>query len=553
MKPALGRFLIFLILSLSVPGLTFFAKAQQSVAFPEKMPRPRLVVGIVVDQMRYDYLYRYYDKYKDGGFKRMLREGFNCRDHHYHYANTSTGPGHASVYTGSSPAIHGIVANDWYVPSLNKSINCVDDSTESGVGETKFGKNSPRNLLVTTVTDQLRIANNFRSKTISIALKDRSAILPGGHTSNGSYWYDGDTGNWITSTFYMSELPEWVKAFNSRKLYLQYLSKGWKPLLPLTDYLESTSDDQSYEELLEGSEKPVFPYKLVTSDPDMVGSIPWGNTLTKDMAIAAIQGEKLGKGAFTDFLALSFSAPDGVGHRFGPNSIEQEDLYLRLDGELADLFNFLDKYTGKGNYTVFLTADHGVVEVPEFLTSHKIPSGRYIPGQVQQKIKERLSGEFGGEHFIKAISSSQLYLDTKRMKEKNVSMDAIQDVISELIKELPEVANVVNLHKLNQESLTEYQKQLYLNDFNAKRSGDLLIVFQPGWIGRGKYGTTHGTPYNYDTHVPFLLFGWGVKSGETLNRTYISDISPTISSLLHILPPSGSIGKVIGEALKPSH
>ena len=544
------KFLILLILSLSVPALTFFAKAQQSAAFSEKMPRPRLVVGIVVDQMRYDYLYRYYDKYKNGGFKRMLREGFNCRDHHYHYANTSTGPGHASVYTGSAPAIHGIIANDWYVPALNKSINCVDDSTVSGVGTKEAGVGSPRNLLVTTVTDQLRIANNFRSKTISIALKDRSAVLPGGHTSNGSYWYDGIAGNWVTSTFYMAQLPDWVKSFNDRKLPFQYLSKGWKPLLPLADYQESTSDDKAYEEGLEGNEKPAFPYKLVTSDLDMVGSTPWGNTLTKEMAIAAIQAEKLGKGAFTDFLALSFSAPDGVGHMFGPNSIEQQDLYLRLDSEFADLFDFLDKWTGKGNYTVFLTADHGVMDVPEFLTSNKIPSGRYNSGDVQKKIKERLSKEFGGEHFIKAISSWQIYLDKKQMLKKNVSIDAVQNVIRELIQELPEVANVINLHKLHQESLTEYHKQLYLNDFNAKRSGDLLIVFQPGWIGRGKYGTTHGTPYNYDTHVPFLLFGWGIKPGETFDRTHISDIAPTISALLHILPPSGSIGKVIGEALK---
>ena len=293
------KFLVVLIFSLFIMGLTFFAKAQQPVSVSKKLQGPRLVVGIVVDQMRYDYLYRYYDKYKEGGFKRMMREGFNCRNHHYHYANTSTGPGHASVYTGSASAIHGIIANDWYVPSLNKNMNCVADSTETGVGETKFGKSSPRNMLVTTVTDQLRIANNFRSKTISLALKDRSAILPGGHTSNGSYWYDGDTGNWITSSFYMSELPGWVQTFNSKKLYLKYLSKGWNPLLPLADYKESTSDDQRYEEILEGNEKPVFPYKLVTSDPDLVGSTPWGNTLTKDMAIAAIQGEKLGKGAFT--------------------------------------------------------------------------------------------------------------------------------------------------------------------------------------------------------------------------------------------------------------
>lgn len=516
----------------------------------EELPAPKLVVGIVIDQMRYDYLYRYYEKYQNGGFKRMLREGFNCRDHHYHYANTSTGPGHASVYTGSSPAIHGIVGNDWYVRSLNKSMNCVADSSVSGVGTPKADKASPRNMLVTTLTDQLRISNNFRSKTISIALKDRSAILPGGHTSNGSYWYDGDSGDWVTSTFYMTELPNWVKDFNSKKLASKYLSKGWETLLPIKSYQESTSDDQAYEEGIDGNQRPVFPYKLNPSEPDLVGSSPWGNKLTKDMALAAIKAENLGRGSFTDFLALSFSAPDGVGHKFGPNSVEQQDLYLRLDHELAELFDFLDQWTGKGNYTVFLTADHGVVDVPEMSTSHKIPSGRYNWGGIQKKIKEKLASEFKGEHFILGVSSGQIYLDKQRMKEKMVSIDAVKDVVREAIEDIPEVANVINLHKLNQETIADYHRQLYLNDFNAKRSGDLLLMFQPGWIGRGKHGTTHGTSYNYDTHVPFLLFGWGIKPGETFDRTHINDIAPTVSALLHILPPSGSTGKVIGTALK---
>ncbi|ACT93497.1 alkaline phosphatase PafA [Dyadobacter fermentans] len=512
------------------------------------LPRPKLVVGIVIDQMRYDYLYRYYDKYQEGGFKRMLNEGFNCRDHHYHYANTSTGPGHASVYTGSSPAIHGILANDWYVPALNKNINCVADSTVSGLGTAKNGKGSPRNMLVTTVTDQLRIAQNFRSKTISIALKDRSAVLPGGHTSNASYWYDGDTGNFVTSSYYMSELPEWVRAFNAKKLPIKYLDKGWKPLLPLRAYQESTADDQAYEEGLDGNEKPVFPYKLASSEPDLAGSTPWGNTLTKDMALAAIRAEKLGRGEFTDFLALSFSAPDGVGHKFGPNSIEQQDLYLRLDQELAELFSFLDSWTGKGNYTVFLTADHGVMDVPEFLVNNKIPAGRYSSSEIFGKIKKDIASEFS-EDFVKAISSGQIHLDKKRMKQKGVSVAAIQDVIRQSISEMPAVANVVNLRNLEQEPLTDLQKQLFRNDYNPKRSGDLLLVMQPHWIGRGKHGTTHGTSYNYDTQVPFLLFGWGVKHGETFDRTYISDIAPTVSALLHILPPSGSMGKIVGPAL----
>lgn len=521
----------------------------QTGTISKNLPRPKLVLGIAVDQMRYDYLYRYYDKYGEGDFKRMLKDGFNCRDNHYHYSNTSTGPGHASVYTGSAPAIHGIIANDWYVPSLNKNINCVSDTAVTGVGTSKNGKGSPVNLQVTTVTDQLRIANNFRSKTICIALKDRSAVLPGGFTSNGSYWLDGDTGDWVTSSYYMTELPDWVKAFNKKKLAAQYLKKGWTPLLPISEYSESTSDEQMYEEGVEGNDKPVFPYRLNPEEPDMIGSTPWGNTLTKEMAITALQAEQLGKGAFTDFLAISFSAPDGVGHRFGPNSVEQQDLYLRLDKELAELFNFLDSWVGKGHYTAFLTADHGVMDVPEFLDNNKVPAGRYKTAEIAENIKADLAKAFSGEHFVKAISSGQIYLDKRKMKEKKVSVDDIHEVIRETIRKMPYVANVVNLAKLNEQTLTDHQRALFVNDYNPKLSGDLLLVMKPQWIGRGRVGTTHGTPYNYDTHVPFILMGWGIKPGQTLERTHISDIAPTISALLNILPPSGSIGKIVAEAL----
>jgi predicted AlkP superfamily pyrophosphatase or phosphodiesterase len=540
---------IYILLML---GLPLLASSQNT---KEPLSRPKMVVGIVIDQMRYDYLYRFYDKYGEDGFKRMLREGFNCRNHHYHYGNTSTGAGHASVYTGSAPALHGILGNDWYVSETDTRTNCVEDHAVTPVGsqDMKAGQRSPKNLMVTTITDQLRIATNFRSKTVSIALKDRASILPGGHSANHAYWYDGVSGNWMTSTYYRSVLPGWVKDFNALKLPEKYLSQGWHTLYPISTYRESSGDDQPYEEKLPDNDRAVFPHKLTPAtgfDYDRIGSTHWGNTLTKEMAIAAVKGENLGKGGFTDFLALSFSAPDGVGHRFGPNSIEQQDLYLRLDRELADLFQFLDNWTGKGEYTVFLTADHGVMDVPEFLVENKIPAQRYNTNSVYQHIKDVVSAEFGDENFIKAISLRQIYLDKQKMRQKGVTIDQIQEVIREKMVRFPEISDVLNLGKLRSESITDYQKTLYLNEYNRKRSGDLLIVFQPGWIGRPRVGTTHGSPYNYDTHVPFVLFGWGITQGETLSRTHISDIAPTISALLRILPPSGSIGDVVEQALK---
>lgn len=519
------------------------------------LARPKLVVGIVVDQMRYDYLYRYYDKYSEGGLKRMMNQGFNCRNNHYHYALTVTAAGHSAVYTGSLPSINGIVGNDWYDRIEGKSVYCTDDKTVETVGSTNVsvGKMSPRNLLTTTVTDQLRIATNFRSKTVGVAIKDRASILPAGHSANGAYWYDSKTGNWVTSTFYHPELPQWAKDFNAKKLPSEYAKRGWNTLLPIDQYIESTPDDVPWETKIAGAQKPVFPYELAGKAGDAFGAVmssPWGNTMTKDIAIAAIKGEKMGKGKDTDFLAVSFSTPDRIGHGFGPNSVEQEDIYLRLDLEFADMLSFLDGWVGKDNYTVFLTADHGAMDVPAFWQQHKLPAGLINARQMLDAVKNALSSAYGSGDFIVGAENYQIYLNRPLLKEKKIKIeDAIVTIKDELIK-MPGIADVIDLNNISGASLAPYQLELYKNNFNTKRSGDLQIVVQSGWFAGDATGTDHGTPYNYDTHVPFLLYGWGVNKGETLRRTTIADIAPTISALLHILPPSGNVGNPVSEAIK---
>ena len=519
------------------------------------LQRPKLVVGIVVDQMRYDYFYRFYDKYSVGGFKRMLNEGFNCRNNHYPYALTVTAAGHAAVYTGSIPAINGIVGNEWYDPIARKGVYCVEDSTVKTVGSTNggVGKMSPKNLLTSTITDQLQIANSFRSKTIGVAIKDRGSILPAGHTANGAYWFDSKTGNWVTSTFYMNDLPQWAKDLNAQKLPSTYAKRGWQTMLPIDQYTESTADDQPYESKLPGATKPVFPYELAGIAGDAYGTVlstPWGNTMTKDMAIAAIKGENMGRGAFTDFLAVSFSTPDRIGHAFGPNSVEQEDIYLRLDLEFADMLTFLDGWVGKGNYTVFLTADHGVMDVPGFWQQHKLPAGLLNERQIAAAVKKAMTDAFGPNDFLLASENFQIYLDQKALRAKNVSVDAVHAVVREALLPLPGIADVINLRSMATSTLPDHLQSLYKNNLNPKRSGDLQLVTQPGWFPGGATGTNHGSPYNYDTQVPFLLYGWGVNKGETLRRTTISDIAPTIAALLHLLPPSGNVGNAVEEALK---
>ena len=300
--------------------------------------QPKLVVGIVVDQMRYDYLYSFSNKYGNGGFRRLLNDGFLCKNAQYNYVPTFTGPGHASIYTGTTPAIHGIAANEWYDKKTKKEIYCTQDKNVKPVGSTSdAGLMSPANLDATTVGDEIKIASNNKAKVVGISLKDRSSILPAGHAADGAYWFDGSTGNFITSTFYRNELPKWLNDFNDKKLAKHYLEKGWNALLPIDKYTESLPDENAFEKAPNKKDKPVFPYdfkkQLDENKFDIIRSTPWGNSLTKDIAIAAIEGEDLGGDTICDMLCISFSSTDYVGHSFGPKSIELEDTYIRLDIE----------------------------------------------------------------------------------------------------------------------------------------------------------------------------------------------------------------------------
>lgn len=556
MKKAQTSILIIGLLFSILPHILLAQSEKKSPKSTTSLTRPKLVVGIMVDQMRYDYLYRYYDQYQEGGLKRLMNDGFNCRNNQYHYALTITAVGHSSVYTGSIPAISGIVGNDWFDPFSQQKVYCTDDKSVATVGSNNpsVGKMSPKNLLVSTMTDQLRIATNFRSKTIGIAIKDRASILPAGHTANGAYWFDSKTGNFVTSTYYMPALPKWAQDYNDKKKPSEYAQKGWNALLPISEYTQSTGDNMPWEGNLPGSTTPTFPHEIIGRSGDAFGAVitsPWGNTLTKEMAIEAIKGEKLGKGKDTDFLAISFSTPDRIGHTFGPNSIEQQDNYLKLDAEFADLFNFLDTWTGKGNYTVFLTADHGAMDVPAFWKENKLPAGLIGATPLVRTLTKSLNNAFGEGKYISAVENYQLYLNDSLLDAKKLSHADVFNVVRKTLLPMEGIADVINVKDFGNLSLNSYQTEMYKNTIHVKRSGDIQIIPQSGWIASDyATGTDHGTPYNYDTHVPFLLYGWGINKGETLKRTSIADIAPTISALLHILPPSGSVGNPIEEAIK---
>jgi predicted AlkP superfamily pyrophosphatase or phosphodiesterase len=523
----------------------------------EGIKRPKLVVGIVIDQMRWDYLYRFNPLFKaNGGFKRLLGEGFSCENTLIPYTPTITACGHTCAYTGSVPAIHGITGNAWWDNALMKSVYCSEDKTVKGVGgkSEEDGQMSPRNMLVTSICDELRLATNFKSKVIGVALKDRGSILPAGHSANAAYWYEGKSGNFITSTYYMNELPGWVNNFNSRKIVDSLYKLNWTLSLSKDIYPNyATADQKEYEAKPFGKDALGFPYDLssfVGKDYAKISSTPYGNTLTVEMAKAAVAAEHLGKNSVTDFLTVSFSSPDYVGHSFGPNSWEQVDDYARLDGELGRLFDYLDANVGKGEYTVFLTADHAVAHVPGFMKENKLPGGTFDDAGAMRDMNAKLKEQYGIDRTIVSMYNYQVSLNHPRMDSAKVDEGAIKKWIIQYLKKNNAIANAFATADIMTTPVNSTMRNMMANGYNPARSGDIQMVLKPGYIEGGATGTTHGLWYPYDAHIPLLFYGWGIKKGKTNRETYMTDIASTVAALLHIQMPSGAVGKVIEEVMK---
>ncbi|TKK69783.1 alkaline phosphatase family protein [Ilyomonas limi] len=554
MKKIIWLFLLFL-LAQSAPAQSLSKSAAPALT-TSNVSRPKLVVGIVVDQMRWDYLYRFYPLFKnDGGFKRFLNNGFSCENTFIPYTPTVTAAGHTCVYTGSVPAIHGIMGNEWYDRLQHTTMYCSEDNSVNSVGSNdEVGKMSPRNLLTTTIGDELKLATNFKSKVIGVAIKDRGAILPAGHAADAAYWYNNKTGDFITSTYYMQQLPQWMQAFNSRKIVDSLYKLNWNTLLPKETYLQySTADEVPYENKPLGSEQKAFPYNLAAfagKDYGKIASTPYGNSLTAAIAEAAVIGERLGKSAQTDFLTVSFSSPDYIGHSFGPNSWEQMDDYVRLDAVLGNFFNFLDAQVGKGNYTVFLTADHAVAHVPNFSVEHKLPGGAFKGAAIMNSLKALLKDKYNTDKLIIAEENYQLYLDNNLIDSAHFNKKEISDFIVSYLLKQDGITNAFALDNLMTIPLNSKQQDMFANGFMPTRSGDIQFVLKPGYVSGNGNGTSHGLWNPYDSHIPLLWYGWGIAKGKTNRETYMTDIAATTAALLHIQMPSGCVGKVIEEVMK---
>jgi predicted AlkP superfamily pyrophosphatase or phosphodiesterase len=539
--------IVLITLILAVILFTYF--------LPGKKGIPKLVVGIVVDQMAYDFIPRYWNKYSENGFKRLINGGYFCKNTKLVHFPSYTAVGHSSIYTGSVPSINGICGNDWYDRNKDKIVYCADDDTCKTVGSfSDEGNMSPSSLMSSTITDQLALSNNYKSKVIGIALKDRGAIFPAGHFANAAYWYDAKSKKWISSTYYMKNLPDWVEEFNNKNLPDFYLSKPWNTLLPIESYTESTEDDNQYEDCYKGEDKPVFPHNLPElkyKNPNLLRTTPFGNSITKDFAIDVIKNENLGKGEFPDFLCISFSSTDFVGHKFGPNSIEVEDTYLRVDLDIAEILEYLDNTIGSQNYLIFLTADHGVCNNPGYLKEKGFPAGTFFTKVILDSVNKYLERTYNKKNLALYFFNQQVYFNHKLINDNGLNLNEITNNTASYIKNNIEgVENVYTYQDLKNENLNDYAFKFFKNGYYEKRCGEVFVNFKQYWIEDRVKGAEHGGPYDYDIHIPLIWYGCGIKKGETSEPIEQVDIAPTLSTILNIAYPSGCIGKPIKEITK---
>lgn len=554
-----GNFLFrfFVIGCALVAGCASMTPVVEKPAENTNARRPKLVVGITVDQMRYDYIEKFWNDFGDKGFKRLLGEGFFCRNLKYNYMPTYTGPGHASIFTGTTPAYHGIIQNDWFERSSGLTIYCSSDSTVSGVGTSSAaGKMSPQYLLATTLGDELKLFSNNRSKVFGIAMKDRGAILPAGRTADAAYWFVGGAeGVWATSNWYMNELPAWVSEFNSGNYAENYMNKTWSLAMEESRYDESMQDNNAYEAPFKGSLRPVFPYVLselasTNGNFDLIKATPFGNDLTVDFAKQLIEKENLAADEFTDMLCMSFSSTDYIGHQFGIHSREIQDCYIRLDKLLGEFLDYLDQRVGRDNYLLFLSADHGGAPTPSYMLTEKASAGYWEKEKFALELEKWMKSEFGEGTWIINESNQNIFLNRDLIAQKKLDLTSVQNRVAQYVASQPHVHAAFSASQLQDFNLQLPIMQMAKLGYSQKMSGDVIYILDPDFIHYGMMGTTHGSPYVYDAHVPAIFFGSGIATGETHKSYAITDIAPTVSAICRISFPNACIGNPILEALK---
>lgn len=515
--------LVFLFLSLMAAGSPAQQKSQPSAK------KPKLVLALVVDQFRYDYLLRFHDDYH-GGFARLLSEGAVFADARYMHYPTVTAVGHSTFMSGATPSISGIIGNAWLDRSTNKQVTSVsDDSTTLLGGPPGVPGSSPNRLLVSTVGDELKMAGRS-SHVIGISMKDRSAILPAGHMADAAYWFDPDSQHFVSSTYYMKQLPAWVSKVNADRPAFKYLGARWTAL-------DAKPDDKPFCSLTAGSEIRYC---------EGIEYTPYGNELIEDFAEKAIEEEKLGAHEGTDILALSFSANDYVGHQRGPDSPEVRDISRRTDQLLGKLLDFINSHIGAGNTLVVFTADHGVAPVPKVNNDRKMPGGYLTASEYSAKIGAQLSAKFGNGNWFSYDADGFLYLNYETAKKSNADLAAVRRFAADVARELPHIARVYTSEDLLRGNASaDWPGRAVQLGFYGPRSSDLVLVPEPYYMFGNGSGTTHFTPYSYDNHVPLIFYGPGIRAGVHYEAATVNDVAPTLAAILGIETPSGSAGRIL--------
>jgi hypothetical protein len=478
---------------------------------------PKLVVAIVVDQFRYDYLTRFRGDYR-AGFKRLLTEGAVFTNANYAAYPTVTAVGHSTFLSGATPSISGIVGNEWYDRETGKVVASISDDATKLLGASGDGA-SPRRLLVSTLGDELKMAGGG-GKVIGISLKDRSAILPAGHVADGAYWFDPHTGNFVSSTFYFPELPGWVTAYNASRPADKFRGAHW---------LDHTLPaDTSVYAALEGS--------------------PFGNELVESFTERAIEVEKLGQRIVTDLLTVSFSANDYVGHAMGPDSPEVKEMSIQTDRVIGKLFSFLDAAVGMGNVLVVMTADHGVAPVPEVNAARRMPGGRMPQGLVRNAVETALAGKYGPGQWILSPSDTAFYFNQDLIRQKKLDPAEVERTAADAARPIAHVFRVYTREMLLHGAVDAEVGRRVMNGFYPPRGPDMYVLLEPYWL-YGAKGTTHSTTFSYDAHVPVIFMGSGIKAGRFDEEISVNDVAPTLATYLDIETPSGSVGRCLAEIL----
>ena len=516
--------------------------------------KPRLVIGIVVEELKYDQLEKFREKLGENGIKKLINEGTYFKNASYEYMLTQSAPGHATISTGAEPSFHGITSDDWYVPLKNELINCTKDITVNSIGGSfESGLHSPVNLLVSTFSDELQMATNKKSKVFGIGLRESSAIFSAGHAANAAYWFDNTTGTWMSSSYYISSLPAWVNDFNAMKFSDSYLNSTWSLLRPPSYYVDCLPDSNSFE--IGFNKINYFPYDLKKirskNNYSLLRETPFGNSFTSNFAIRLIQNEHLGKDDVTDFLSICFSATDYIGHRFGPSSVEMGDAILRLDDDIKNLLTFLDDSIGKKNVLIYFTAAHGISEIPAVLEQNRIPSGYFQQNQALQLLRSYLNAVYGEGNWVKGYSERQIFLNRTLIEDARLSLDEVQKKVARFLVQFTGVEAAYPYSAFEANDFGNGNLKRIINNFSPQRSGDVIVTLNPGWVEKeSEYVTNHNSPYEYDSHVPLIWYGWTVNKTVVTRKVNLTDVAATLSTLCKVPYPNACTGEPMFELFR---